>query len=1813
MATSLNASLNVTLNPQSLNQASRQVSNALGRITGQASEFQKSLDASTARVFAFGATTAVLNGVTQSFKKLVSTTIEVEKRLIEINSIFQATEGTFNRFRNSIFQVAKETGQAFNTVAEGAAELARQGLSAEETAKRLKAALVLTRISGLDAEKSVKALTAAINGFTSAGLNANQIVNKMVAVDTAYAVSAQDLAEAFSRAGSTAEDAGVSFDQLLGLVTAVEQKTARGGAVIGNAFKSIFTRLSRGSTIEQLKTLGVQIDATQTGIQKLNALSAAIENIADPTVVSKIKELAGGVFQINVVSAALKDLSSETSIFAGAAETAANATNEAFEKNRALGESLSHNINALVVGMTSLAQKVGELTFGPLLENLIGIASKFTEFLDKALDPEKGNVFIKGFFKAIGSFLSGPALVLFTTAFVKIAQLIARFAAEGMKSLLTMGTQAERIKQIEGGIVGLLQRDQNLRNAINASTTSQAQKEQLVLNAIKQENAVLQQQATLMARIAASAAARGVRGVGPQGNFRFNAGFRAEEAEAQMLGAPNSVKARMSEGTIGGRKFIMNNKETEIRNFAGGRDSAVIPHYSRGFVPNYVGRARRRAAPVGLGAGQTRLTSDQAQKIRQRKKAGTATADELALLDDFEMTKSGAQLKPINVNPSPYAFLVPSLGAGAAASTFTSGTTPEVKGTKYKYKLTSGVKAFSPKMKGENIDMAAEPYDSKLEGKIQKSVQEAALQYAKLLVVPKGKNKADVGDIGRRLQKGGQRGAHGAIRGAVGAAFEAAVFSALGLDEFKSAGKRADWDVRNLNTVGNGEVRQIFGTPDKMRFGDMKVGATADTVASFVGKILRQNRNYEDDMLAYKQAKAVQKAGGIRMAAGNVPKIKSERIKKGMKMPRNAARGYVPNYSEGVPLSMMRVHKDSDGSPVAVTNLRDEPNGLQDAIKREREGVGMFASGFVPNYLLPQGVRSVHELGGGNAALDSSAKKTSRSLKKLDKTSQQTDKSMAGMERASMALWMGFGVFQTAMGSMIAAADEELANRRRVEEERVNEITSSKMKFSEQLKAIDAEKAKTQAIEEGQEGMRRFVDACNDAVTALMAFQALNMLTGGGIGRGLGRVATRGGGGMLRGGAISRRMGTQRLGRAGTSGAGTQAQRTRRLDRIRAARSEGLRGAALRRQTTAGGGRGGMGRAIGKAGLLAVGVGGFQAIQTIRDKEASRNEKKERLLGIGGSVAGGLAGAKAGAMVGGVVGSWIPIVGTAVGAFAGAIIGGLAGAWVGGHVAKLAKAEEKDAAIALKASKHGMTRAGYVDTTINEGTQFQRVIKGEDEFAKAVDAGLEKIATDPETGEITAEGAEKAKKVMEKYQKTQQDLIDVEQGRKKAIEKMAAGEVALKVKDKDGEERDETEEEIALRVAKREQEKATLAITGRMFLDMKLEDQYRATKKKQNEAMAALTAELNAAIDEDMMSPVEKLVSRSQKEMGTAQMMKGLMPSIKDAPYAGAVGLATDQHAMFTEMNALAANLEHAKVMEKGAEKGILEGDPAEMAKAVAEAGDKFKEKAEKAGISLFNKVKQIEALQMENAKAMAELTSSEISAAMDHVAAIIGGGGFDVEMMTDQAQDMADEIAKGDKLDPTFLAELMADWDAQGTNIKVEDAIKAAMPELDVNEIRDAMVKATQSIFTEGAEGGAERRMAMAAFDASGVDQSDQRQELEEEAGDLAKQLSIAKANWAKFADAPSTKGIADDIVQLHNSMQAAATSMGGLVEFTTALNSTTDNTANLISNVESLVDEAIIKVEGLRGRVADLEREHGAYQTQAEATSENQWKTGK
>ena len=237
----------------------RNFTQPLGRITGAAQEFNKSLAASNARVVAFAASAGLLYSVQRAFVAMAQSAIEVEHTLKEINVILGVSQKSLGKFGDQLFRVAGQTGQAFSTVAVAATELARQGLSMEETLKRTRAAMILTRLAGMDAAASVDALTAAINSFNKVALDSTEIVNKMANVDAAFAVSTNDLAEALKRVGSSAIDAGVSFDQLLAITTSVQQTTARGGAVIGNSLKSIFTRVQRTQVLDQLEQLGFQV------------------------------------------------------------------------------------------------------------------------------------------------------------------------------------------------------------------------------------------------------------------------------------------------------------------------------------------------------------------------------------------------------------------------------------------------------------------------------------------------------------------------------------------------------------------------------------------------------------------------------------------------------------------------------------------------------------------------------------------------------------------------------------------------------------------------------------------------------------------------------------------------------------------------------------------------------------------------------------------------------------------------------------------------------------------------------------------------------------------------------------------------------------------------------------------------------------------------------------------------------------------------------------------------------------------------------------------------------------------------------------------------------------------------------------------------------------------------------------------------------------------------------------------------------------------------------------------------------------------
>ena len=109
----------------------------------------------------------------------------------------------------------------------------------------LKQSTTLAVVGQLDASEATDQLTAITKSYNVAVEDTSQIVDKLVQVDLSYAASTGEISTALQKVASSAGQAGVGLDQLIGLITISEEKTRQAPEVIGSAWQSIISRISK--------------------------------------------------------------------------------------------------------------------------------------------------------------------------------------------------------------------------------------------------------------------------------------------------------------------------------------------------------------------------------------------------------------------------------------------------------------------------------------------------------------------------------------------------------------------------------------------------------------------------------------------------------------------------------------------------------------------------------------------------------------------------------------------------------------------------------------------------------------------------------------------------------------------------------------------------------------------------------------------------------------------------------------------------------------------------------------------------------------------------------------------------------------------------------------------------------------------------------------------------------------------------------------------------------------------------------------------------------------------------------------------------------------------------------------------------------------------------------------------------------------------------------------------------------------------------------------------------------------------------------
>ena len=562
--------------------AFKNLAQPLGRVSGLATEFEKSIAASNARVLAFGASVGIINGVQNAFSELVRTGIDVQKTLADIAAISGKGGQELSKFGDALFDVAKNTSQSFKTASQAALEFSRQGLTTEETLKRTSDALTLTRFTSLNAAEAVDVLTAAANSFSESGITTAQIINKLIAVDTKFAVSAEDLANGLARAGSIAQEVGVNFDQLNAAITIAQERTARGGAVIGNALKTIFTRIRSDETVKALQEIGIFSRDAEGGLKPvvniLTELATKLNTLGETKKI-QVLEAVASKYNINILSALISDLNDANGKFSEVVGISAGASNQAYERQIELNKTLAAQINGVAVSVGQLFNKLAEIGITDNLNSLLKFVNDLLSGFNKLLDSEGigGNV-AKGIIKGLSDVFFTIGLPIIGAIFIKLTKDIAQFGVESLKTILGINQQVRERQALEQAVVNTLVRDQEIMATILALSGNRAKQEEYLLGVYNKQLAALQQVQNIAATVAPALMAGGLSATSGQIRRRGAGGYLpAQEAADVRRGvggaSPSSKVVSIPNFAFGGGKrgtMIANTSEYIVPNFANG-------------------------------------------------------------------------------------------------------------------------------------------------------------------------------------------------------------------------------------------------------------------------------------------------------------------------------------------------------------------------------------------------------------------------------------------------------------------------------------------------------------------------------------------------------------------------------------------------------------------------------------------------------------------------------------------------------------------------------------------------------------------------------------------------------------------------------------------------------------------------------------------------------------------------------------------------------------------------------------------------------------------------------------------------------------------------------------------------------------------------------------------------------------------------------------------------------------------------------------------------------------------------------------------
>jgi TP901 family phage tail tape measure protein len=349
------------------------------------------------KVTAFGLATSVIGSFTTGMYQAVESVKEMDASLTELKKVSDLSGDGLKQYTEDAFVMARDLMTTASNVVDATALFTQAGYNLDESKTLSKYAIMMQTISdnSMEVADASSFLTSTMKAFNMTAKDSEMIISAVNETSNKYAITSNDLTDNLGKISSVASIAGVSFQELIGLMVSSVEKT-RNASKSANAFKSIFINLQQMSddgTVpkleEQFKAFGLSMvdnnGAIKSAYDLLKELSGVYKEVSNSTDVDKqnkmrtLLEDIGGKYNYNVLVSSLSGFNTAIS----ATETALNSAGSAQEEFEKAQDSIAKKIEALQGAFQELMYGDGGLS--DFIKQILDLGTKILQFADSPM------------------------------------------------------------------------------------------------------------------------------------------------------------------------------------------------------------------------------------------------------------------------------------------------------------------------------------------------------------------------------------------------------------------------------------------------------------------------------------------------------------------------------------------------------------------------------------------------------------------------------------------------------------------------------------------------------------------------------------------------------------------------------------------------------------------------------------------------------------------------------------------------------------------------------------------------------------------------------------------------------------------------------------------------------------------------------------------------------------------------------------------------------------------------------------------------------------------------------------------------------------------------------------------------------------------------------------------------------------------------------------------------------------------------------------------------------------------------------------